>query len=475
LGDLERLKLVIDYLPDEELMQALEDERGNGRNDYPVRVVWNSMLAGIVFQHKTTESLRRELMRNGQLRQICGFDIMLDVGGVPSASAYTRFLCNLMKHEKEVDGIFNSLVRMLCDELPGFGEVLAIDGKALESYARPRRAESEKPYDGRRDIDANFGVKTYKAKIAAETDSTVLICGEAGTGKEMFAHAVHNRGKQARGPFIPMNCGAMPRDLVGRELFGYEDGAFTGAAPGGRPGRLELASGGTLFLDEIGDMPLEQQVAFHRALQDKMVTRLGGANMTEVDVRVICATNKNLQHEVARGDFRPDLYNRLNVICILLPPLRERQEDIPLLFNFFLSRAMARLELDIHKVDAEVIDHLCAYEWPGNVRELQSVVERMVNTATAGHVGLEHLPGEILQPEHSEIAPSYLGSRFSDAIPATFEQHRARIRHSAQERQREELLKVLEKHDGNITRAAEEMGVSRNTIYRRMMRLDLQR
>jgi hypothetical protein len=164
LGDLERLKLVIDYLPDEELMQALEDERGNGRNDYPVRVVWNSMLAGIVFQHKTTESLRRELMRNGQLRQICGFDITLGVEGVPSASAYTRFLCNLMKHEKEVDGIFNSLVRMLCDELPGFGEVLAIDGKALESYARPRRAESEKPYDGRRNIDANFGVKTYKGK-----------------------------------------------------------------------------------------------------------------------------------------------------------------------------------------------------------------------------------------------------------------------------------------------------------------------
>jgi hypothetical protein len=145
-------------------MQALEDERGNGRNDYPVRVVWNSILAGIVFQHRTTESLRRELMRNGQLRQVCGFDITLGVEGVPSASAYTRFLCNLMKHEKEVDGIFDSLVRMLCDELPGFGEVLAIDGKALESYARPRRAESEKPYDGRRDIDANFGVKTYKGR-----------------------------------------------------------------------------------------------------------------------------------------------------------------------------------------------------------------------------------------------------------------------------------------------------------------------
>jgi hypothetical protein len=164
LGDLERLKLVIDYLPDEELMQALENERANGRNDYPVRAVWNSVLAGIVFQHPTIESLRRELSRNAQLRQVCGFDITLGVEGVPSSSAYTRFLRRLMTHQKELDEMFDNLVRMLCDELPDFGETLAIDGKALESYAKPRRAESEKPYDGRRDIDANFGVKTYKGK-----------------------------------------------------------------------------------------------------------------------------------------------------------------------------------------------------------------------------------------------------------------------------------------------------------------------
>jgi hypothetical protein len=164
LGDLERLKLVIDYLPDEELMQALENERANGRNDYPVRAVWNSVLAGIVFQHPTIESLRRELSRNAQLRQVCGFDITLGVEGVPSSSAYTRFLRRLMTHQKGLDEMFDNLVRMLCDELPDFGETLAIDGKALESYAKPRRAESEKPYDGRRDIDANFGVKTYKGK-----------------------------------------------------------------------------------------------------------------------------------------------------------------------------------------------------------------------------------------------------------------------------------------------------------------------
>jgi hypothetical protein len=164
LGDLERLKLVLDYLPDEELMRVLEKKRGKGRNDYPVRAIWNSIIAGVVFQHINTESLRRELMRNGQLRQICGFDITLGVKGVPSSSAYTRFLKNLMKHQKEVNKMFDNLVKMLCEELPDFGEVLAIDGKAIQSYARRRRDEDEKPYDGRRDIDADIGVKTYKGK-----------------------------------------------------------------------------------------------------------------------------------------------------------------------------------------------------------------------------------------------------------------------------------------------------------------------
>jgi hypothetical protein len=164
LGDLERLKLVLDHMPDEELMAALEKHRGKGRNDYPVRAIWNSIIAGVVFQHDSTESLRRELMRNGQLRQVCGFDIMLGVKGVPSSPAYTRFLKNLMKHQREVNKMFDNLVKMLCEELPDLGEVLAIDGKAIESYARRRRDEDERSYDGRRDIDADIGVKEYKGK-----------------------------------------------------------------------------------------------------------------------------------------------------------------------------------------------------------------------------------------------------------------------------------------------------------------------
>ncbi len=323
--------------------------------------------------------------------------------------------------------------------------------------------------------DGNLRRAIKLGHIAAESDSNVLICGESGTGKEMFAQAIHNESRQANGPFVPINCGAIPRELVGSELFGYEEGAFTGAARGGRPGKFELASGGTLFLDEIGDMPLEQQIALHRVLQDKMVTRIGGANMTEVDVRIICATNKNLQHEVAKGNFRQDLYYRLNVIYILLPPLRERREDIPLLFDFFLSKAMSQLGVDISNVDPDVTGCLTSYDWPGNVRELQNVVERMVNIATSGYIGLEHIPVEILNPSRSGNTSTQMGSPFPAAKPPTFEQQRAEIRRTAEQHQREELIRALEKHDGNITRTAEEMGVSRNTIYRRMKKLDLQR
>ena len=262
-------------------------------------------------------------------------------------------------------------------------------------------------------------------RIAAESDSNVLICGESGTGKEMFAQSIHNNSKRANGPFVPINCGAIPRDLVGSELFGYEEGAFTGAAKGGRPGKFELASGGTLFLDEIGDMPLEQQVALHRVLQDKMVVRIGGVHMTEVDVRVICATNKNLKHEIAKGNFRQDLYYRLNVIYILLPPLRERPNDIPLLLDFFLSKAIAQLEVDIREVSPEVIECLKAYKWPGNVRELQNVVERMVSIATAGRIGIEHVPDEILHPSQPKRSLTSSSLRFHGA--AFLRQHKARI------------------------------------------------
>ncbi len=297
------------------------------------------------------------------------------------------------------------------------------------------------------------------ASIAAQSDSSVLICGESGTGKEMIAQAIHNHGKRARGPFVPVNCGAIPRELVGSELFGYEEGAFTGAVRGGRPGKFELAAGGTLFLDEIGDMPLEQQVALHRVLQDRRVIRIGGSAVTQVDVRVISATNKDLLTAVAKGSFRQDLYYRLNVIQIQLPPLRERPDDIPLLFDFFMAKAGTRLGSEVSGVDPRVVECLMNYDWPGNVRELQNVVERMVSIASEGRIGLQHVPEELLCPSREDTQP---------AAFANIEDERRRMRWMLERREQEQLLTLMHKHGGNISRVARELGVSRNTVYRKI-------
>lgn len=301
------------------------------------------------------------------------------------------------------------------------------------------------------------------AKLSADSDSNVLLHGESGTGKEIFAQSIHNQSHRRVAPFVPLNCGAIPRELVGSELFGYEDGAFTGARKSGKPGKFELASGGTLFLDEIGDMPLEHQAALLRVIQEKRLTRIGGLREIPVDVRLICATHKNLQEKVTNGTFRQDLYYRLNVMSITIPPLRERKEDIPQLFSHFLAKLCidrgARLT-----VDSSLMAYLCAYHWPGNVRELQNVVERAANLAINGAVGVNHLPRELTQPGKRSLHTIAAGSP-----AASLRQHR-RQHH---EREKQQLLQLLDLHEGNVSRVARELGVSRKTIYNRMHRYDI--
>ncbi|NJK87981.1 MAG: sigma-54-dependent Fis family transcriptional regulator [Myxococcales bacterium] len=213
-------------------------------------------------------------------------------------------------------------------------------------------------------------------KVAA-SPSTVLITGESGTGKELIASALHANSPRRGKPFIKINCAAIPRDLIESELFGYERGAFTGAVSS-KPGRFELADEGTLFLDEIGEIPLEMQVKLLRALQESEFERVGGVATTRVDVRLIAATNVDLTAEVAAGRFREDLFYRLNVVPICLPPLRERRNDIPLLVEHFLAKYRARLQKDVHRVSSDAMERLSAYDWPGNVRELENVMERAV-------------------------------------------------------------------------------------------------
>jgi PAS domain S-box-containing protein len=309
----------------------------------------------------------------------------------------------------------------------------------------------------------------HMAKKAALSKSNVLLEGESGTGKEVFAQAIHNQSSRSKGPFVAVNCGAIPRELIGSELFGYADGAFTGAKRGGRPGKFELAAGGTLFLDEIGDMPLDQQVALLRVLQDRNLVRIGDDKFIPVDVRIICATNKDLAQEVINGNFRQDLYYRLNVISIRIPPLRERREDIPVLFDYMLNTIGKEVNSKIKYINPEVMALLKDYNWPGNVRELQNVVERLINIIDGEVVTLEHLP-ESITLFNREAAG--LMQRPSSANTEDLNQ-RENIKKLNDIKERKRIIDLLDHFGGNISKVAREMSMSRSTLYRRMQQYNI--
>ncbi|MDR3672777.1 MAG: sigma-54-dependent Fis family transcriptional regulator [Holophaga sp.] len=300
---------------------------------------------------------------------------------------------------------------------------------------------------------------------AAASDTTVLLCGESGTGKEMFAQAIHNQSARRQGPFIAINCGAIPRELVGSELFGYVEGAFTGALKRGRPGKFELAAGGTLFLDEVGDMPLDQQVSLLRVLQDKTITRIGGDDSMHVDVRIIAATNKNLLVEIAKGNFRQDLYYRLNIISINLPPLRDHKEDIPLLFKVFSERLGKQPGFDLAPAAPGIIHRLQQHQWPGNIREFQNFVEKLVNLPCQQWLDPVELTEEILTATEIRVqdpAPVPVPRAFS------LRDRRSQIRETLKAEEQQEILDLMGQHKGNLSQVARAMGMSRTTLYKKI-------
>lgn len=306
-------------------------------------------------------------------------------------------------------------------------------------------------------------------KIAARSISHVLLQGESGTGKEVLAQAIHNESFRWNKPFVAVNCGAIPRELIGSELFGFEGGSFTGAKQGGKHGKFELASGGTLFLDEIGEMPLEQQVALLRVLQDQQITRIGGEKNIKVDVRIICATNKNLRLESSKGNFREDLFYRLNVISICLPPLRERKEDIPLLFDLFIKRICKKLEVSCPSIDPKVMSYFMQYDWPGNVRELQNVIERILNLANGMSISIEHLPDEMLYSHPVELRLE----NFPNTERETNVMEKHKIKELLDMHEQKEIMDMLINAKGNLSQVARDMGISRNTLYKKLKKLNI--
>lgn len=293
----------------------------------------------------------------------------------------------------------------------------------------------------------------------AQTDTYVLIQGESGTGKELAARAIHRRSPRSQGPFIPVNCAALPETLLESELFGHEKGAFTGAQAR-RPGRFELAHRGTLFLDEVGDMPLILQSKLLRVLEEKTVEPLGSTRRIAVDVRVVAATNQNLRELVKNGSFREDLFFRLAVIPITLPPLRERTEDIPLLAGYFLKMFSARHGKCFRGFSPEALDMLTAYPWPGNVRELKNTIEQVAVLFDDQLVLPEHLPGHLTPSAGDASNPGDGGGTLVVEGPPLKEQVG-----SLKNRLEEERIRAaLAKFNGNRTRAAEYLGISRRSL-----------
>jgi sigma-54 dependent transcriptional regulator, acetoin dehydrogenase operon transcriptional activator AcoR len=315
-----------------------------------------------------------------------------------------------------------------------------------------------------------------KCDVAAQTNVPILLQGESGTGKEVFARAIHDASPRRNQPFVAINCGAIPRDLLASELFGYESGTFTGAAKNGKKGKFEEAQGGTIFLDEIGEMPIDFQVYLLRVLQEREIVRLGSAKSVPIDVRVIAATNRNLDKDVQNGKFRSDLYYRLNVVCIHLPPLRQRREDIPLLIQHVLRQLSDRHQLAYPNVDPDVHQFLVdEYDWPGNVRELQNMMEHALLFGH-GRISWEALPPYVqpLDKVQTEVPLNVTTSgphrrrkrNLKEANPA-----RNTRRYCTQER--DELLKWLEMTNGNISEVGRQLGIARTTVYRRMNKYGL--
>jgi len=296
-------------------------------------------------------------------------------------------------------------------------------------------------------------VLQFISKVAP-TDSTVLLSGESGTGKELAARAIHLNSKRADKTFMAVNCAALAESLLESELFGHEKGSFTGALMQ-KKGRLEIADGGTVFLDEIGELSPALQVKLLRVLQEREFERVGGTRAIKVDIRLITATNKNLEESIGNGTFRQDLYYRLNVVNLEMPPLRQRPEDIPLLANYFAAKYAERCNRRITGIAANAQARLASYYWPGNVRELENAIERAVVLGATDRILLEDLPESLLESEPAVAAP---GAKYHEAVAET---------------KRQIILSAMQQAKGSYTEAAKLLGVHPNYLHRLVRNLNL--
>jgi len=329
--------------------------------------------------------------------------------------------------------------------------------KELNLYRDEFKKANKASYALESIIGESPGMKQLKdlVKKVGNTNSNVLILGESGTGKELFAHAIHNNSKRVDAPFIKVNCSAIPFELLESELFGYEEGSFTGARKGGKIGKFKAADGGTIFLDEIGELPMSMQAKLLRVLQDREIEKIGSNISEKVDVRVIAATNKNLENMVNEGHFRLDLFYRLNVVNIRVPSLRERREDIPVLAKYLMEKISEKEGIRVDGISFKALDFLKNYDWPGNVRELENTLERAINFMDdETRILAKHLP------------PKITGVSSYDSMRT--------LKETIEEIEKEVILNRLILAKGNKSEAAETLGISRTSLYDKLLKYNIE-
>ncbi|MED3865467.1 sigma-54-dependent Fis family transcriptional regulator [Priestia megaterium] len=371
-----------------------------------------------------------------------------------------------IRKEGKIVGAIGMLIFEGVSELYNIlGRMQELSRKVTEAHL-PNHEQTENNNHFDQIIGESPAIQTVKeiARKAAKTPSTVLITGESGTGKELFAKAIHYSSPFSEGPFVSINCAAIPEQLLEAELFGYEEGAFTGARKGGKPGKFEQAHKGTLFLDEIGDMPLLMQAKILRVLQDREVERVGGMKSQHVDVRIIAATNKRLEDLVKKGEFREDLYYRLNIIRLSIPPLIERKEDIQILLIHHLKSFCEKFGIIKKSFSFEAMRYLQEYQWPGNIRELVNTVEMLVSLVENQEITEKDLPAHFRKKDTS----SFITEKTSDTNRLL-----KKVREDILSNEKDAILKALADVNGNKAAAARILGIQRSTLYIKLKKYGL--
>lgn len=358
-----------------------------------------------------------------------------------------------IKKNQEIIGAVGKVIFHKVEEIENLNQQIEILKTKISNYKKTINGvdSSHYTFENLLGNSEKFLRTKQTAMRVAQTDANVLLEGESGVGKELFAHSIHNLSRRANNPFIRINCPSIPFELAESELFGYEKGAFSGARTEGKPGKFELGEGGTIFLDEVGSLPLSIQGKLLRVLQEKEIERLGGRGTIKVDFRVIAATNVNLIAFVQQGRFRPDLFYRLNTVPVMIPPLRERKEDIPFYVDHFLKEINKRLEMDVRRVSDEALQIMMNYSWPGNVRELTNVLEQSLLNATQNGIILpENLPSFVFEKDDH------------------FAENNSNLKGILEETERQIIRKTLNFTRGNKRKAAKLLEIQRCSLYQKL-------